>query len=254
MNSLTEHCETGLAITLWKHSGSDWAPVCQICCSHVDESHLVSLSCWGQAVVWRSWDTKWCSIWFMKFLSKLEKLSDLERMGWFRKYNANTKSSKKTLPPRLLWRLCQSDSVTRKTNPTMPHLHFYWHTEPANNSSSEQNDKRGKAMLGYNAVCKLKRREKSCGDWIGFERLFALRDTWWGNRKYGTKATKKRFGLPCNTWTDGNILGSKMNILGSKQLEPLSHCWKVFTQALLHQQEVRQATLSYTFYYGIYTL
>lgn len=98
MDSLTEHWETGPAISMWKDSGSDWAPVCQICCCHVDEPHLVSLSCWGQAVVWRSWDTKWCSIWFMKFLNKLEELPELDRMGWSRKHNACTKTSEGNPP------------------------------------------------------------------------------------------------------------------------------------------------------------
>lgn len=202
MNSLTEHCETGLPISMWEDRGSDWAPVCQICCCHVNESHLFSLSCWGQAVVLRSWDTKYSSVWFMKFLNKLEELPDLERMGWFRKHNASTKSSERNPPSTFALKavsLGQSDQENKSDNASFAFLLTHRTSQQQLLWKERQ---RGKAMLGYNAVWKLKRREKSWGVWIASEGLFVLRDTWWGNRKYGTKATKKGFGLPSNTWTD----------------------------------------------------
>lgn len=92
-------------------SGSDWAPVCPICCCHVNESHLVTLSCWGQAVMWRSWNSKWSCIWFMKFLNKLKELPDLERTGWFRKHNASTKSSKRNPSLQICFEGCVSQTV-----------------------------------------------------------------------------------------------------------------------------------------------
>lgn len=61
----------------------------------------------------------------MKFLNKLEDLPDLERMGWFRKHNASTKSSERNPPSTFALKavsIGQSDQENKSDNASFAFL------------------------------------------------------------------------------------------------------------------------------------